>query len=88
MKSWSSYTDLYLHSLSLGDFELALRGLRGKSAPLSKSSIDRLRGKWKTEYDDWRERDLSELDIVYMWAEGIYVKAAYLERTKAPEESS
>ena len=74
--------DLYLHGLSLGDFELALRGLLGKSAPLSKSSIDRLRGKWKIEYDGWRERDLSELDIVYMWADGIYVKAG-LETQKA-----
>ena len=53
--------DLYLHGLSMGDFELALRGLLGKSAPLSKSSIDRLRGKWKTEYDSWCERDLSGL---------------------------
>ena len=74
--------DLYLHGLSLGDFELALRGLLGRSAPLSKSSIDRLRGKWKTEYDSWRERDLSEHEIVYMWADGIYVKAG-LEKQKA-----
>lgn len=74
--------DLYLHGLSLGDFELALRGLLGKSAPLSKSSIDRLRGKWKTEYDSWRERDLSGHEIVYMWADGIYVKAG-LEKEKA-----
>lgn len=74
--------DLYLHGLSLGDFELALRGLLGRSAPLSKSSIDRLRGKWKTEYDCWRERDLSHQEIVYMWADGIYVKAG-LEKQKA-----
>ncbi len=74
--------DLYLHGLSLGDFELALRGLLGKSAPLSKSSIDRLRGKWKTEYDSWRERDLSGVELVYMWADGVYVKAG-LEKEKA-----
>jgi putative transposase len=74
--------DLYLHGLSMGDFELALRGLLGKSAPLSKSSIDRLRGKWKTEYDSWCERDLSGLQIVYMWADGVYVKAG-LEKEKA-----
>ena len=31
--------ELYLHGLSQGDFELALRGLLGEGAPLSKSSI-------------------------------------------------
>ena len=34
---------LYLHGLSQGDFELALRGLLGEGAPLSSSSIERLR---------------------------------------------
>jgi putative transposase len=29
--------ELYLHGLSLGDFELALRGLLGDGAPLSPS---------------------------------------------------
>ena len=35
---------LYLHGLAEGDFELAMRGLLGEGAPLSKSSIRRLRG--------------------------------------------
>ena len=34
---------LYLHGLAQGDFELALRGLLGDSAPLSPSSIQWLR---------------------------------------------
>ena len=38
--------ELYLHGLSQGDFELALRGLLGEGAPLSPSSIARLRDKW------------------------------------------
>lgn len=38
--------ELYLHGLAKGDFELALRGLLGEGAPLSASSIDRLKGKW------------------------------------------
>ena len=37
--------ELYLHGLSQGDFELALRGLLGAGAPLSPSSIARLRDK-------------------------------------------
>lgn len=37
---------LDLHGLSTGDFELALRGLRGDGAPLSASSIQRLKADW------------------------------------------
>ena len=40
---------LYLHGLAQGDFELALRGLLGDGAPLSASSIERLRAKWQPE---------------------------------------
>lgn len=42
---------LYLHGLSTGDFELALRGLLGDGAPLSASSIARLKAKWAGEFE-------------------------------------
>ena len=42
---------LYLHGLALGDFEQALRGLLGDGAPLSASSIARLRTVWTAEYE-------------------------------------
>lgn len=74
--------ELYLHGLAKGDFHLALRGLLGAGAPLSASSIDRLKGKWQLEYEEWKGRDLSELEVVYQWADGIYVKAG-LEKDKA-----
>ncbi len=74
--------ELYLHGLSKGDFELALRGLLGEGAPLSASSIQRLKGKFQKEYNEWRKGDLSELDVVYQWADGIYVKAG-LEKDRA-----
>ena len=74
--------ELYLHGLSKGDFTLALRGLLGEGAPLSASSIDRLKGKWQLEYEEWKGRDLSGLEVVYQWADGIYVKAG-LEKDKA-----
>lgn len=66
---------LYLHGLAQGDFELALRGLLGDGAPLSSSSIERLRSRWIGEYDEWRGRSLEGLEVVYLWADGIYVKA-------------
>jgi len=73
---------LYLHGLSQGDFELALRGLLGDGAPLSSSSIERLRGKWQAEYEAWQKRSLKGLEPVYLWADGVYVKAG-LEKEKA-----
>jgi transposase-like protein len=69
--------ELYLHGLAQGDFELALRGLLGESAPLSPSSIERLRGKWAAEYEAWKGRSLRDVDAVYLWADGIYVKAGF-----------
>jgi transposase-like protein len=73
---------LYLHGLAHGDFELALRGLLGEGAPLSASSIERLRGKWVVEYEAWRTRPLMGIEPVYLWADGLYVKAG-LEKDKA-----
>ena len=74
--------ELYLHGLSQGDFELALRGLLGNGAPLSSSSIGRLRAQWEEELETWRERRLDGRELVYAWADGIYVKAG-LEKDKA-----
>jgi len=73
---------LYLHGLAQGDFDLALRGLLGEGAPLSESSIERLRGKWVAQYEAWRQRSLRGVEPVYLWADGIYVKAG-LEKDKA-----
>lgn len=74
--------ELYLHGLSLGDFDLALRGLLGDAAPLSPSSILRLKEDWQQQFTAWKRRDLSSTELVYLWADGIYVKAG-LEREKA-----
>jgi len=73
---------LYLHGLSQGDFELALHGLLGKGAPLSGSSIERLRGTWQAEHHAWQKRSLIGIEPVYLWADGVYVKAG-LEKEKA-----
>ena len=73
---------LYLHGLALGDFELALRGLLGEGAPLSPASLQRLKAQWQDEYATWKRRRLDELEVVYVWADGLYVKAG-LEAGKA-----
>jgi putative transposase len=74
--------ELYLHGLAQGDFDLALRGLLGAGAPLSAPSIARLKAGWQAEYDLWRTRLVADLDVVYLWVDGVYVKAG-LEKDKA-----
>lgn len=49
---------------------------------MSATSIERLKAKWQLEYEEWKGRDLSNLEVVYQWADGIYVKAG-LEKDKA-----
>ena len=61
---------------------VALRGLLGEGAPLSKASIRRLRAVWSSEFETWAKRSLADREVVYVWADGIYVKAG-LERDKA-----
>jgi transposase-like protein len=67
--------ELYLHGLASGDFELALRGLLGEGAPLSPSSLQRLKEKWQGEYGQWKSVPIKETNWAYLWADGIYVKA-------------
>ena len=67
--------ELYLHGLASGDFELALRGLLGEGAPLSATSLQRLKEKWQGEYEQWKGALITETDWAYFWADGIYVKA-------------
>jgi putative transposase len=74
--------ELYLHGLAGGDFDLALRGLLGEEAPLSGSTIARLKEKWEGELAAWNQRRVDDLEVVYLWADGVYVKAG-LEKDKA-----
>lgn len=74
--------ELYLQGLALGDFELAMKGVLGDDAPVSEAVISRLREKWQVEMSAWKARDLSELEPVYVWIDGVYLKAG-LEKEKA-----
>ncbi|MCL6597107.1 MAG: IS256 family transposase, partial [Firmicutes bacterium] len=74
--------ELYLHGLAEGDFDLALRGLLGEQAPLSASTVARLKERWQAEWESWRSGRLNELEVVYLWVDGVYVKAG-LERERA-----
>jgi transposase-like protein len=64
---------LYLHGLSSGDFVPALGQFLGSSAGLSAAVISRLTETWKAEQRAFAARDLSGVDYVYLWADGIHV---------------
>ena len=74
--------ELYLHGLAEGNFDLALRGLLGDEARVSASTVARLKEKWHAELAEWRQRPLDDLEVVYMWVDGVYIKAG-LEKEKA-----
>ena len=64
---------LYLHGLSSGDFVPALGQFLGSSAGLSAAVITKLTETWKAEQRAFAARDLSGVDYVYLWADGIHV---------------
>jgi putative transposase len=65
---------LYLHGLSTGDFVPALEAFFGSAAGLSAAAITRLVGAWQAEYETFCRRDLSEVDFVYLWADGVHFR--------------
>ena len=64
---------LYLHGLSGNDFGPALEQFLGTSAGLSATTITRLTVQWQDEQKAFAARDLSGVDYVYVWADGIHV---------------
>jgi len=63
---------MYLHGMSSGDFAPALSEFFGSAAGLSASVITRLTKQWQDERAAFARRDLSRVDYVYVWADGIH----------------
>jgi putative transposase len=65
---------LYLHGLSTGDFVPALEGFFGSAAGLSAAAVGRLLTGWQADYQAFCQRDLTERDYVYVWADGVHFR--------------
>ena len=65
---------MYLHGMSSGDFVPALEEFFGSAAGLSASVVTRLTRQWQDEHRAWGTRDLSGVDYVYVWADGVHFK--------------
>ncbi len=70
-----TFLKLFIEGLATRDFEPALRLLLGQKAPLSASVISRLTQQFKATYEAFDRQDLSDRKLVYVWADGIYLKA-------------
>jgi transposase-like protein len=64
---------LYLHGLSSSDFGPALGQFLGSDAGLSAPVITKLTQTWQAEQRAFAARDLSGVDYVYLWVDGIHV---------------
>lgn len=65
---------LYLHGLSTGDFVPALEQFLGSAAGLSSATVTRLTAQWQADHAAFQERDLSAVDYVYVWADGVHLR--------------
>jgi transposase-like protein len=65
---------LYLHGLSTGDFVPALEAFFGSAAGLSAAAVGRLLTGWQADYQAFCQRNLSDRDYVYVWADGVHFR--------------
>jgi putative transposase len=72
---------LYVEGLSTRDFKRVLKPLWGKSG-LSRSSVSRANRVLKEAFDNWRRRDLSLEEIIYLFLDGIYLGVRGNSRNK------
>lgn len=69
---------LYLRGLSNGDFLPSLQALFGdRIKGVSSTNITRLKSKWREDYEEWKQKDLSKKRYCYVWVDGIHVNVRF-----------
>src|SRR5438128_5747061 len=63
---------LYMRGISTKDFEPALAEFFGSEAGLSAATIQLLTREWGEQLAAFQQRDLSQVDYVYLWADGVH----------------
>ena len=74
--------EMYVRGLSTRDIEETLVDQEGKPL-LSRSSVSRLTEALHDEYEAFAARDLSELDVVYLFVDGVYEAVRSYTRNQA-----
>jgi len=76
---------LYLHGLSSLDFVPALEQFLGSGQGLSAPVVTRLTTQWQDEAKAFAGRDLSGLDFVHLWVDGIVRHEALVDRVEVKD---
>jgi putative transposase len=64
----------FVRGLSVRDVEAALAEALGSEAALSKSTVSRICQAIKTEFDAWKTRDLSGIELEYLFLDGSHFR--------------
>jgi len=75
---------LYLKGISTSQFQTALEAILGTNCRgLSSSTVSDMMKTWQDEFDVWNERDLSDKEYIYFWADGVHLKVRLGDQPKA-----
>lgn len=69
----SQICDMYVNGVSTRKIKKTLQSVAGEKVKLSKSTVSRISKKLITEFNEWRRRDLSELNVSYLFFDAIRV---------------
>ena len=64
---------LYVKGMSTRDIEAALTEILEVEG-VSKSTVSTLCGQLKRDFDRWQNRDLADVDLLYLFCDGIYLR--------------
>ena len=64
----------YVRGLSTRDVEASLADALGPEATLSKSTVSRVCAAIRDEFDGWRRRDLSDVELEYLYLDGSHFR--------------
>ena len=64
----------YVRGLSTRDVEASLADALGPEATLSKSTVSRVCTAIRDEFDTWRRRDLSDVELEYLYLDGSHFR--------------
>lgn len=69
----SSIADMYVNGISTRKVKDALKAVASDKIKLSKSTVSRVTKRLREEFSTWKKRDLSNLDVAYLFLDGIRV---------------
>jgi len=58
-----------------GARRLLAQAVEAEAANLSPGAVRRLVGEWQGECEAWNKRDLTGKSYIYVWADGVYLRA-------------